>query len=61
MFPMRFYQPPGKSLVALRQLLLLEYITEPLHIILLAGLIYGLGSFQAKVAFDLVRVDALQP
>jgi hypothetical protein len=58
---MKFYQPPGKSLVALRQQLFFEYLTEPLHIILLADLIYGLGSFQAKVAFDLVRVDALQP
>jgi hypothetical protein len=55
MIPMRFYPSPGKSLIALRQPLFLEYLTEPFHIILLAGLIYGFGSFRAKVAFDLVR------
>lgn len=46
---------PGASLLEMRHKLFLEYLTQPLHVTVLAGLVYLFGGFRAKVAFDLVR------
>lgn len=47
--------PPGQPIMAMRGKLFREYLTQPLHITLLAGLVYFFGTFRQKVAFDLVR------
>ncbi len=46
--------PSGGSSSLLRKLYL-EYLTQPLHITAIAGLVYVFGSFRAKVLYDLVR------
>lgn len=47
--------PPGQPIVAMRGKLFREYLTQPLHVTLLAGFCYLFGTFRQKVAFDLVR------
>lgn len=46
---------PGKSLFEMRGKLFLEYLSQPLYVTALSGLVYLFGGLRAKIAFDLVR------